>query len=61
MDLLGSLDLSRSLQTRSLISFVISLYLILQILKIPYQKCKMQSDLNKTLVPVFEPGLGVRD
>jgi len=40
MDYLGSLDSSRSLQTRSVISFVISLYLIFQILKIPFQKHK---------------------
>ena len=46
IDCLGSLDSPRSLQTRSVISFVISLHLILQILKIPFQKRKMQSDLN---------------
>ena len=46
MDYLGSLDSFRSLQTRFVISFVISLYLILQILKILFHKrknakCKM--------------------
>ena len=46
MDELGLLDSSRSLQMRSVISFVISLHLILQILKILFQKRKMQSDLN---------------
>ena len=40
MDYLGSLDSSRSLQTRYVISFVISLHLILQMLKIPFQKSK---------------------
>ena len=53
MDQFGSLDSSRSLQTRSVISFMISLYLILQMLKIPLQKCKkgkMQNELNKACV-----------
>ena len=50
MDKLGSLDSSRSLQTRS----VISLHLILQILKIPLQKRKMQSELNTPLDAKFK-------
>ena len=52
MDELGLLDSSRSLQTRFVISFVISLQLILQMFKIPFQKCKMQSDLNKAILVV---------
>jgi len=47
MDYLGSLVSSRSLQTRFVISFVISLHLILQMLKILFKKYKMQNDLNK--------------
>ena len=46
IDELDLLDSSRSLQTRSIISFAISLHLVLQMLKIPLQKRKMQSELN---------------
>jgi len=43
MNYLGSLDLSRSLQTRSVISFIISLHLIFKMLKISFQKYKIQN------------------
>jgi hypothetical protein len=59
MDLLGSLDLSRSLQTRCVISFVIGLHLILQILKILLQKRKNAK--CKVTLKEEERGLGDHD
>ena len=55
MDQLDSLDSSRSLQTRSVISFVINLHLILQMLKILLQKPKNVKYKGPVLITPHKP------
>ena len=54
IDYLDSLNSSRSLQTSSVISFIISLCLILQMCKDFISKC-LRAQLNEALDHVFSP------